>query len=170
MDVSEAPQVDIPGHNTTQSTGSAVTTIQEIPEKVDLFNFAMWSDEDDEKLKEINKSLEVPDMNDNKDVKPKATAAAFLGPKMWKKPITLDMLVEDSNDGIKSHSGVDATGTEFSVMNINAFLNENNLDVGQCVSPSLVEDIFQVDARGQREGTPPMVADGYRIRAKSESG
>lgn len=172
MDVSdtEASQVDIPVHNTTKSTGSQITTIQEILEKVDLFNFAMWSDEDDEKLKEINKSLEAPGMKDNKDVKPKATAAAFLGPKMWKKPITLDMLIEDSNDGIKSDSGVEATGAEFSVMNINAFLNENNIDVGQCVSPSLVEDIFEVDARGQREETPAIVADGYsRIRAKSES-
>lgn len=42
-------------------------------------------------------------------------------------------------------------GGEYSVMNIDEFLNENNFDIGR-ISPPLADDMF--DQRGMREGTP----------------
>ena len=51
---------------------------------------------------------------------------------------------------------MDPSGTEFSVMNIDEFLNENNFDFGR-FSPPVAED-----ERGQREDTPSISTDGYR--------
>ena len=45
--------------------------------------------------------------------------SAFLGPKIWKNPITLPMLAGGNNG-----SG----DAEFSIMNIDDFLSENNFD------------------------------------------
>ena len=44
--------------------------------------------------------------------------SAFLGPKIWKNPITLPMLSGNNGSG----------DAEFSIMNIDDFLNENNFD------------------------------------------
>ena len=60
--------------------------------------------------------------------------SAFLGPKIWKNSITLPML--NSGD---DESSEDA---EFSIMNIDDFLNENNFDVNK--SSPLSEEIFEM--------------------------
>ena len=58
------PQTDVPVGNNTQSesaTGWQGMTIKDILDKVDLFNFTMLSDEDEEKLKAAKAELEAPE-------------------------------------------------------------------------------------------------------------
>ena len=59
------PQTDVPvGGNNTQTdsaTGWQGMTIKDILDKVDLFNFTMLSDEDEEKLKAAKAELEAPE-------------------------------------------------------------------------------------------------------------
>ena len=47
--------------------------------------------------------------------------SAFLGPKIWKNPITLPMLSGNNGSG----------DAEFSIMNIDDFLSENNFDINR---------------------------------------
>ena len=47
--------------------------------------------------------------------------SAFLGPKIWKNPITLPILSGNNGSG----------DAEFSIMNIDDFLNENNFDINR---------------------------------------
>ena len=47
-----------------------------------------------------------------------------MGPKIWKKPLHFRNGGAGGNNG----TGMDGSGTEFSVMNIDEFLNENNFD------------------------------------------
>ena len=58
------PQTDVPVGNNTQTdsaTGWQGMTIKDILDKVDLFNFTMLSDEDEEKLKAAKAELEAPE-------------------------------------------------------------------------------------------------------------
>ena len=62
------PQTDVPVGNNTQtesatgaSSGWQGMTIKDILDKVDLFNFTMLSDEDEEKLKAAKAQLEAPE-------------------------------------------------------------------------------------------------------------
>jgi len=141
------PQVNVPVGNTL--AGGAVSgwqgmTIKDILEKVDLFNITTLVDDDEKKLKDTKASLM---MNDTKDQKSQpilqAPNSAFLGPKIWKKPLNFYKMGNDTN----TRNG----GGEYSVMNIDEFLNENNFDIGR-ISPPLADDMF--DQRGMREGTP----------------
>merc|ERR1712083_974189 len=86
---------------------------------------------------------------------------AFLGPKIWQTPITLNQLTEEDNDEEGVENNVDVAGAEFSVMNIDDFLQENNFDFGN-VSPT-TRDIYAVESRGQRS----MIKDEYRRREVS---
>ena len=86
--------------------------------------------------------------------------SAFLGPKIWKKPITLNQLTGVMDEPMEDNrSSVDSTGAEFSVMNINDFLAENNFDLGTVSS----EDIFdEPQSRGQQDRKSIMRGNGYR--------
>jgi len=101
-------------------------SIKDILEKVDLFNFTSLGDEENAKRKE--KANEAPMIPDLKLVKPEpntsSNKSAFLGPKIWKKPLHFRNGAAGGNGG----PGMEGTGTEFSVMNIDEFLNENNFD------------------------------------------
>ena len=58
-----------------------------------------------------------------------------------------------------NRSSVDSTGAEFSVMNINDFLAENNFDLGTVSS----EDIFdEPQSRGQQDRKSIMRGNSYR--------
>ena len=190
------PQTDVPVGNNTQTdsaTGWQGMTIKDILDKVDLFNFTMLSDEDEEKLKAAKAELEAPEPVVRKSLriisynnkqyfmfvqkgyntspycffqekKPKIfksePTSAFLGPKIWKKPITLNQLTGVIDEPMEDNrSSVDSTGAEFSVMNINDFLAENNFDLGTVSS----EDIFdEPQSRGQQDRKSIMRGNGHR--------
>ena len=190
------PQTDVPVGNNTQTdsaTGWQGMTIKDILDKVDLFNFTMLSDEDEEKLKAAKAELEAPEPVVRKSLriisynnkqyfmfaqkgyntspycffqekKPKIfksePTSAFLGPKIWKKPITLNQLTGVIDEPMEDNrSSVDSTGAEFSVMNINDFLAENNFDLGTVSS----EDIFdEPQSRGQKDRSSIMRGNGHR--------
>ena len=78
-----------------------------------------------------------------------ATNSAFLGPKIWKKPLNFYKM----NGGDNGVSGIGASvsnqqGPEFSSMSIDEFLTENNFDIGR-ISPPLAEDLF---SQGEVDG------------------
>ena len=79
-----------------------------------------------------------------------------MGPKIWKKPINFHKLKGGDNGGLANNVNTGATGAQFSVMNIDEFLNENNFDFGR-YSPPLAEDVF--DERGQRNDNPTIDVD-----------
>lgn len=109
-----------------QPAGWNGLTIREILEKVDLFNITV--DESGDVKKErgekviVGKSVSKPKVKEGKTVvSANDPEAAFLGPKLWDKPISLPPLDD----------------TEFSIMNIDDFLNENNISLdGDPVMPS----------------------------------
>ena len=82
-------------------------TIKEILEKVDLSNIIS---EDMDKNKE--EKLNDPMFNSGA-INPES---AFLGPKLWSKPVQMPMTNDSSDE-------------EFAVMNIDDFLNENGFDL-----------------------------------------
>merc|ERR1711997_137003 len=104
-------------------------SIKDILEKVDLFNFGSLGDEENGKKKD--KTNEGPMTPDLKLVKPEpnvsSAKSAFLGPKIWKNSLHFHKMGAGGAAGSNGGS-MDASGTEFSVMNIDEFLNENNLD------------------------------------------
>lgn len=119
-------EMDIPvgavGGNSEQQMGTNLNngwhglTIKEILEKVDLFNVTTVEEDD---LKAEKTGVPFQNYSKNKEGKTVYSASnpesAFLGPKLWDKPISLPPLDE----------------TEFSVMNIDEFLTENNLNLEQ---------------------------------------
>jgi len=157
MDILADQQIDdVPVENnsrveSTDASGWNGMTIKDILEKVDLFNFTMISDEKEQKKKEAKPNIKMSD--EKKIVKPKPIKSepqsAFLGPNLWRKPITLNQLTGGGDDEYKNSSSVNGTGAEFSVMNINDFLQENNFDIGN-VSPT--SDIFDEESRGHSRG------------------
>merc|ERR1711997_830528 len=163
------PQTDVPVGNNTQTdsaTGWQGMTIKDILDKVDLFNFTMLSDEDEEKLKAAKAELEAPEPVEKKPkIFKSEPTSAFLGPKIWKKPITLNQLTGVMDEPMEDNrSSVDSTGAEFSVMNINDFLAENNFDLG----PVSSEDIFdEPQSRGQKDRSSIMRGNGHRNRHES---
>lgn len=126
-------------------------TIKDILEKVDLFNITTLDDDDEEIGKQ--KADIKPDIKPSftglkEQKKPVVVSAskpesAFLGPKIWKNPITLPMLSgAGSGGGGGGGNGSGGSGggdAEFSIMNIDDFLNENNFDLNR-ISPPLPDD------------------------------
>lgn len=86
-------------------------TIRDLLERVDLLNF-INPEEDGTQNKDF-KLAAAPE--------PADPSAAFLGPKLWDKPISLPPLEEEEEEG----EGVD--GDAFDVMNMEDFLLENNI-------------------------------------------
>merc|ERR1719266_3147681 len=124
----------------------------------------MLSEEDDEKLKETKAFLE--DTADCKKLQKKSQpASAFLGPQIWKKPLTLDQLAGGEDDDVENSASMDVTAPEFSVMNVEDFLAENDFDFGN-VSPNTKADIYEVESRGShRENIPKTIRrSDYRHR------
>jgi len=122
-------------------------TIKDILEKVDLFNLTSFPDnnqDDEKKLKDIKSNLTMP--SGHLDEKTKATApatnSAFLGPKIWKKPLNFYKVNGGESDvGGFNASRSNEQGPQFSSMSIDEFLTENNFDIGP-VSPPMAEDLF----------------------------
>jgi len=86
-------------------------TIKEILEKVDLSNIIM--DDDEPKIGKVDSSMTGA-------INPEA---AFLGPKLWSKPIQMPMPLETQDN------------EDFAVMNIDDFLSENGFDLNEPSSP-----------------------------------
>jgi len=157
----DGPQMDVSGGiNVPQSHGAAGgcwqgMSIKDILEKVDLFNFTSLADDDGQKKSDRK---EYPTMTpDLKIVKPEPSVStaksAFLGPKIWKKPLSFK-----PGDAVGNNAGgFDGAGSEFSVMNIDEFLTENNFDFSGRFSPS-VED----DETEDRDARSSIDTDGYR--------
>jgi len=92
----EGPPMDVP-YSTKTALGQCASgggwqgmSIKDILEKVDLFNFTTLVDDDAQKKKDTKEYPKIiPDL---KIVKPEPcvprTTSAFLGPKIWKKPIS----------------------------------------------------------------------------------
>nr|ACO11939.1 Hepatic leukemia factor [Lepeophtheirus salmonis] len=93
----------------TVPVGDQLSSIKDILEKVNLFSFP---------ADEAKKKDEISIQPDPKD--------AYLGPKFWDKPITLDSLSEMDEP-------------EFSVMNFNEFLIENDLTMSGSNSDSVMD-------------------------------
>jgi len=169
MDILGGSQTDIPVGNTDQVVSTATNnwqgrTLKDILDKVDLFNFTMLTEEDDEKLKETKAFLE--DTAESKKLQKKSSPkSAFLGPQIWKKPLTLDQLAGGEDDEVEANASMDVTGPEFSVMNVEDFLAENDFDFGN-ISPNTKEDIYEVESRGShRENVPKTIRrSDYRNR------
>lgn len=115
-------------------------TIKDILEKVDLFNITT----DDGETADLKNKDVKPDITSKTSSKPAGVKesgkrsvvvsankpeSAFLGPKIWKNPITLPMLSANNGSG----------DAEFSIMNIDDFLNENNFDFDS-ISPPLPDE------------------------------
>lgn len=129
------PQIDIPvglEAQGLQNNGVAWTglTIREILEKVDLFNITTV-DDDELKKQKTETGHPMTNYSKNKEGKTVISAtnpeSAFLGPKIWDKPISLPPLDD----------------TEFSVMNIDEFLNENNINLDEEDSKQNLQDNVQ---------------------------
>merc|ERR1719510_1623374 len=123
----------------------------------------MLTEEDDEKFKETKAFLE--DSADCKKLQKKSQpASAFLGPQIWKKPLTLNQIAGDEDDEVENSASMDVTGPEFSVMNVEDFLAENDFDFGN-VSPTTKADIYEVESRGShRENIPKTIRrSDYRL-------
>ena len=90
--------------------------------------------------------------------------SAFLGPQIWKKPITLNQLAGNDEDDVEDESGMDVSNAKFSVMNVDEFLAENDFDFGN-VSPNTKADIYDEESRGaQREFIPTTInRSDYRL-------
>ena len=102
-------------------------------------------------------------MNKIKKSEPKS---AFLGPQIWNKPITLNQLAGNEEDDLEDGGGMDVTGVEFSVMNVDDFLAENEFDLGN-ISPNTKSDIYDEESRGgQRKLIPKTIKrSNYRLVA-----
>jgi len=98
-------------------------TIKEILEKVDLFNISTMVEEE-------KKNIACAETDDAKpsgsfqfgEVNPES---AFLGPRIWNKPISLPVNLSDDEE------------PDFSVMNIEEFLNENNIEMDEATQSSV---------------------------------
>lgn len=123
-------------------------TIKDILEKVDLFNITSLGDDDYQKEKDTKASLM---MHNAKEEKSQAALqqmnSAFLGPKIWKKPLNIYKRAGE-DEGPNSRN---ASGAQFSLMNIDEFLTENNFDIGR-ISPPIAADMF--NKGGVRQSTP----------------
>lgn len=110
------PQMNIPvGESNAQAGGWNGMTIKDILEKVDLFNITVESGGDSPKDEKV--IVGKPPGTRVKDGKTVIDGsnpeAAFLGPRLWDKTISVPSFDE----------------TELSIMNIDDFLNENNINL-----------------------------------------
>jgi len=164
MDNLGVPKTDIPVGNTdhvastgnnTGTAGSQGMKIKDILEQTDLFNFIMSTEEDEEKSKKTKAFLEDTNLKKThmKTFKSEPRSA-FLGPNIWKTPITLNQLEGEEEDARENRERMDDTGGGFSIMNVDDFLAENDFDFGN-ISPSTKADIYDEESRGgQRELIP----------------
>ena len=65
---------------------------------------------------------------------------AFMGPKLWKKPISINLLQGIKNETPKEKTSHNGNVSDFSVMSLNDFLEENQLDAGNI---SMSEELFE---------------------------
>ena len=65
---------------------------------------------------------------------------AFMGPKLWKKPISINLLQGIKNEKAKEETNHNGNVSDFSVMSLNDFLEENQLDAGNI---SMSEELFE---------------------------
>jgi len=128
-------------------------TIKDILEKVDLFNITSLVDDDYQKVKDTKPPFTMSDTKDEKShmgMQQQANSA-FLGPKIWKKPLNLYKLAGGENNGAGAQVSKNTPGAQFSLMNLDEFLNENNFDIGR-ISPPIAADMFEQG--GVRQSTP----------------
>merc|ERR1719273_2533412 len=130
----------------------------------------MLSEEDEDKIKDVKASLTSTDSKKSqKKIMKSQPKSAFLGPQIWKKPITLNQLAgNDDDDDVEGGGDMDVSGAKFSVMNVDEFLAENDFDFGN-ISPNTKADIYDEESRGaQREFIPTTInRTDYRIRDES---
>lgn len=151
----DATQTEVPAGalQSLQQGGWNGMSIKEILEKVDLFNITNLVGDDDQKLKEAKASLLMPNIKEEptKTELP-SNNSAFLGPKIWKKPLNFYKLAGRATEpGEGSSNSINTQEADFSVMNIDDFLTENNFDIGR-VSPAHSEELF--GSKGVRDDTP----------------
>jgi len=133
-------------------------SIKDILEKVDLFNVTTLEEEDDIfKTKDAKPpTISRTGVKEPKKVVCSASKpeSAFLGPKIWKNPITLPML-----SGSAGGNG----DAEFSIMNIDDFLTENNFDLNRISPPLPDEEILGLGKEANKNmmmRTPKTELDG----------
>jgi len=151
----DATQTEVPAGalQSLQQGGWNGMSIKEILEKVDLFNITNLVGDDDQKLKEAKASLLMPNIKEEptKTELP-SNNSAFLGPKIWKKPLNFYKLAGRATEPAEgSSNSINTQEADFSVMNIDDFLTENNFDIGR-VSPAHSEELF--GSKGVRDDTP----------------
>lgn len=151
----DATQIELPAGalQSLQQGGWNGMSIKEILEKVDLFNITNLVGDDDQKLKEAKASLLMPNIKEEptKTEMP-SNNSAFLGPKIWKKPLNFYKLAGRATEPVEgSSNSINTQEADFSVMNIDDFLTENNFDIGR-VSPAHSEELF--GSKGVHEDTP----------------
>lgn len=153
----DGPQYDVAVGTTANAQPGGVSgwqgmTIKDILEKVDLFNITSLCDDDYQKEKDTKASLM---MHNAKDERPQAALqqmnSAFLGPKIWKKPLNIYKRAGGEDEGTGTSNSRNASGAQFSLMNIDEFLTENNFDIGR-ISPPIAADAFEKG--GVRQSTP----------------
>ena len=76
----------------------------------------------------------------------------------------MDQLAGGEDDDVEASASMDVTGPEFSVMNVEDFLAENDFDFGN-ISPNTKEDIYEVESRGRdRDDVPKTIRrSDYRL-------
>lgn len=93
--------------------------------------------------KPISMSLlqEMQEEQIKEETKPRT---AFMGPKLWKKPISMNLLqgIKDEKHKEETYTNHNSNVEDFSVMTLNDFLEENQLDAGN-ISPSISEGLFK---------------------------
>lgn len=111
------PQMNIPvGESNAQAGGWNGMTIKDILEKVDLFNITVESGGGDSPKDEkviVGKPPGTRVKDGKTIIDGSNPEAAFLGPRLWDKTISVPSFDE----------------TELSIMNIDDFLNENNINL-----------------------------------------
>lgn len=151
----DGPQLDVavgtaPNAQPGGVSGWQGMTIKDILEKVDLFNITSLVDDDHQKFKDTKASLMMPKVEKSQAVL-QQPSSAFLGPKIWKKPLNIYKRAGGEDEENGTNYGRNASGAQFSLMNIDEFLTENNFDIGR-ISPPIAADAFEQG--GVRQGTP----------------
>jgi len=206
MDIFAEPLIDVPVGKTSRAKSDTADlsdwnkmTLKDIFEDENLFKITILSDNDEKNKTEIKYE---EDAKESMDCKTKTTSyeprSAFLGPKIWEKPISMSLLQEMQDEqikeetkprtafmgpklwkkpisinllqGIKNEKPKEETNTnhngnvsDFSVMSLNDFLEENQLDAGNISmseelfedAPIKTEDVFSLngdcDSRGRHD-------------------
>merc|ERR1712088_448849 len=139
------PQVDIPV-GAPETPGSNIgawqgLTIKEILEKVDLSNIIM---EEDNKQKIAKNNPMISSINPE---------SAFLGPKLWSRPMPM------SGGGVKMNE-------DFSVMNIDDLLSENGFDFEEQESSDSQSEAGALSPRSTSDMDTEMVQEQPEVPYK----